>query len=284
YRVEEIKSLWELFNSITEDDLSKISFNDLTVTKLKQFIYNAETGAPTRSYLILANISFAIVNNPNLIVDYNLLDSYNHVSESEIYWLLNSFELMFGVDSNMEHLKELGGKFEFPTENREKIFRSEIIRAKITDQIIAVNQKLISDKESAGQSTAGLVRYLYVENTNVEEITAIGGTSHIVLSEKEICALCESLEVLNGDETEKFKIPSFSSVQDIADHIDDLETLYKSDIMKYMISDCFIRATGYSGEREDAIFSAVSIVDNRIVATQQLTYVAYEVIMERFGK
>lgn len=283
YRIEEIKCLWELFNEIAEDDLSQISFNDLTVTKLKQFVYNAENGAPTRSYLVLANISFAIVNNSNLIVDYNLLDSYNHVKESEIYWLLNSFELMFGVNSNMEHLKEIGGNFAFPTENRNKIFRSEIIRAKITDQIISVNQKIIKDKENAGQSTAGLVKYLYVENVNVTEITAIGGTSHIVLSEKEMCALCESLEVLNGDETEKFRIPSFNSLQDIADNIKDIPILYKSDIMKYMISDCFIKATGYSGEREDGIFSAVSIVDNKIVATTQLTYVSYEVIRDMFA-
>lgn len=230
-RTPEIESLVEIVGSM--DDVDNSYFEDVRLADIKKYVYD-EVGA-TKSYLILKCISNSIKDERNLIVRQTLLDSYGCIPAAETGAFIDAFIEVEGEDVTINKWTKTDDDgesaenvdFKYPNaEQRTTVFASELLRAKITEQILEKN------------NTAGST--FFVGKDNVMRFADTHGRDCFVLSLRELENLCNALDLCNVGSENKFAVPQFGDMQSIVDNKENIDVFYASDIIRFRITDCIL--------------------------------------------
>lgn len=210
YRIEEISSIYDVFGGVDEFDIAQADPG-----KIKGYVYD-ENGA-TKSYLIASAVSGLVKESGNLIIPVDVLDKEGCILPKELSLVIE----VFGGD-RFEDL-ENWSIAEIPDgETREKLFASEILRARLSYDL-------------AHDGNRGV----YISSGFVKTVLDIQGETRYIVSEAEFKAFAEAIEAISGEAT-LTTVPTFSLEEILGYDESTLEILLRSDIMYYQISDCLI--------------------------------------------
>ena len=214
---DEIKSIVNLVEKIK--DVEETYFDTVSLSQIRDnLFYDDDT---VKSYLILSAVSDSIKkDNSNLIVDRALIDGYGCVYSYEVRALIDAFVAMFGEDASISSLGASGFAYPNPTQ-RVAVVKSQIARAKITEQII---------KQNAGK--------IYVSESNFRKFTDLKNFSRGVISADEMNAV---FDVIDASGLEKsFAIPLINDRTLREYDVSLIDLMLKSDILIYKICDCLL--------------------------------------------
>ena len=225
YRKSEIESMLVVCGDL---DGGKINLEEVS----DYLYYNGET----KSYILVASITNKIIDHPGIIIPdtvVEIVDGKQYIEAEELSLAVNAF-LAYGLN-DMEALENMTDDKAISIPDRAKraeIFKSEIIRARITFQLIQLN------KTAGGVLAVSEGNAKKVEDVRKTHSIAGGYTS--VISAEQLEYLASALEILRGSEENntEFEVPVFNKTEQILKYKDNPETfeeLLKSDIVRYRI-------------------------------------------------
>ncbi|MDE7087314.1 MAG: hypothetical protein K2O67_03880, partial [Clostridia bacterium] len=135
----EISSLITLINSLPEQtDLEEMYFEEISLSSVKENTFRQD--GSVKSYLLLKSVSTSVKNSSHLSVNDRLIDSYGCINHTELYKLIDAIITVQGTDNvNLYDFTELNYP-DLNKEQRAEVFGSEILRAKLTEQLISENK------------------------------------------------------------------------------------------------------------------------------------------------
>lgn len=212
YRKSEIECLAEILDGADLDGY------EVDVVKAGEYVCD-ESGY-TRSFLITAAVSANFINGNKFIIPVRCTDSYGIIYPHEIKPVIDAYIALKDEYADMDFDEWGGEDLKLPdAETREIMAGSIILRAKITYQL---------EKAAAASVCAG--------ESKISIETTVKGNRVCVLGETELRALSDALDICSGNGT--FEIPEFTVEQIKSYSAEDLEVLFKSDIIRYSICDC----------------------------------------------
>ncbi len=159
-------------------------------------------------------------NGGKFIIPVRCTDSYGIIYPHEIKPVIDAYIALKDEYADMDFDEWGGEDLKLPdAETREIMAGSIILRAKITYQL---------EKAAAASVCAG--------ESKISIETTVKGNRVCVLGETELRALSDALDICSGNGT--FEIPEFTVEQIKSYSAEDLEVLFKSDIIRYSICDC----------------------------------------------
>ena len=264
FRTQEIASLVRLIDAVSgegnDTNIEDMYFDDIRLADLKDAIY-AEDGSVS-SYLVLSAASRCVRENANLLVNVRLVDSYGCINSTEMYALIEAFNILEGDDISLGTWS--AKKFDFPKkEQREKIFESQIVRAKITEQFITTNAGLSGGTDN------------YLKADNFTEFTDFRSqeTAKLISGEQLIC-MCNAIDGVgyNGYEIPQISIGSLSAMYQ---HLgrekweELVKTLYDADVLRYKICDQILENYSQSETYKESV---INLVNGNVTEKDVLTY------------
>lgn len=221
-KTNEIKSIVNLVDKI--DDVEETYFDTVALADIRENLFYGDR--TVKSYLILSAVSVCIKDNVNLIVNKALVDGFGCVDREEVWALCGAFIAMFGEDASIYSLKNTG--FEYPTvEQRVHAVASEIVRAKLTQQIIQQNK---------GEYCAS--------SKNLSLFTDMRGVTQSVISKYEMNSVFAVIDSCAGN---GFTVPSITISSLVSYYGRDpyiIDMMFDSDIIRYKVCDCIVDAYG----------------------------------------
>ncbi len=212
--------------------MNGISSGSINTKNVSGFVYNTET-EETASYLLVASLTQKLLVNKWFIVPHTVFDKVNGIIQPyELMLALDSFDTL--VEEGYIETDESGAvDFENIDEDapvsipradlREQIFKSQIIRAKITYQLVdkakTANQALVIDASS------------FVRIDDIRE-GDLGG-ERAMINKDALEKFAHALELISGEGAE-FGLPDIDEAS-LKDLYDELDEIFESDIMKYRI-------------------------------------------------
>ena len=215
---------------------------DLDLKKVSTRLYD---NGVTKSYILVASITDKIIDHPGIIIPETVVENFegkDYVKAQELSLAVDAF-LAYGMEDFDSVTDDMA--ISIPDkEVRTTIFKSEIIRARITFQLVKLNEDVggvLAVKEGGAKKVH-----------DARPTNSVGDTS--VLSAEQLEALASALEILYEGDTD-FKVPVFNSADDILKYSDKIEDLLQSDIVLYRICEYLADAGkeyGVTLETEDA--------------------------------
>ncbi|MCM1437719.1 MAG: hypothetical protein NC131_00710 [Roseburia sp.] len=233
----EIKSIVNLINKL--DDVEEKYFDTVSLKDIKENLFNENRSV--KSYLILSAVSDSIKNNGNLIVNKKLVDEYGCIDKDEVFALCNAFMAMYPDNACVDSLDS--GGFSYPTaQQRLQAVESEIVRAKLTEQLL---------NENRGENFIGVGR--------IEQFTALNGETYGVIIKHEMNAICNVIDRCKGEGDEDFKIPTIN-INTLSAYYSDggqdiIYLMFETDLIRFKVCDCIMSrfgTAGYDVTEEDA--------------------------------
>jgi len=218
YKYSEVETLLNLYGNLDAGEIN--------TENVSGYVYDKETGE-TKSYILVASLSSQLLVNSGLIIPDTVYDSENAI--------IQPYELMLAIDAFNAIKEDLGlENLEGWTEEtpisipeksvREVVFASQIIRARITFQLVKLN----ADSEQALAVSESEVKVVYDVRKG-----DLGGVYRSMLSAEQLEYFAGAMEIINGKGT-KFEVPEVTMVG-IFSVYDNLDEIFKSDIMRYRV-------------------------------------------------
>lgn len=229
-KTQEIDSIVRLVDAVGEDNLEDVTFGEVPIKTIREQIF-FDSGE-VKSYLLLSAVSKNLTDTEAILVDKELVRGYGCIAADEVFAFINAFIALEGDGAKIDTWNSDSGELDYPSETaRQVIFESAIARAKLTEQLINRNN---------GAN--------YVGSKNISEFTdyRTGKAGHYVLSQTELTALFNALDIVNKGES--FTIPALT-VSDLVniynrgenDGRDYISELFASDVLRFKMSDSIIR-------------------------------------------
>lgn len=230
-RTQEIKSLVTLINNLPEDtNIADMYFEEITLGTIRTNTFD-ENGE-VLSYLLLKSVSTSMKNSSQLIVSDKLIDSYGCINSKEVYKLINAITLIQGSDDvDILNFTELN----YPSltaAEREQALQSEILCAKLTEQIITTNK--------TAEGTPKVSNFISAENL-IKFTDCRTKLTKYTISQKELNALFNALDVFGGN---TYQLPSinYDTVKEKYDgNPQNIDVLFASDLIRYKVSDSVLQ-------------------------------------------
>lgn len=239
YKESEIYAVLTLFSDL---DIAKIDYG-----KVGALIYDehAEEGTDkVKSYILVASVSEQIIDHPGLIIPGSVVEEVEdkrYITALELSRMANAFSSMLGsiVDSDgnpIESIEQLTGDIELSVPQdyavRQTVFASEIMRARITYQLIDLKGSgVLAVKEGNGKRIK-----------DVREHNSVDDTATVTAEQLE--AFANALLIISA-EGATFEVPEITATKlmEICSN-ERLEEIFLSDIMRYRICEYL---SGYPG-------------------------------------
>ncbi len=218
YKYSEVETLLNLYGNLDAGEINTEHVSD--------YVYDKETGE-TKSYILVASLSSQLLVNRGLIIPDTVYDSENAI--------IQPYELMLAIDAFNAIKDDLGFEnlegwteetpISIPDKSvREVVFASQIIRARITFQLVQLNV----DSDQALAASESEVKVVF----DVRE-GDLGGVYRSMLSANQLEYFARAMEIING-EGSNFEVPEVTMVG-IVSVYDSLDEVFKSDIMRYRV-------------------------------------------------
>ncbi|MDE6372887.1 MAG: hypothetical protein K2L72_00130, partial [Clostridia bacterium] len=235
FKTQEIKSLVKLVDEVSSSgsdvNLEEMYFDDIKLCDLKEAVF-ADDGT-VKSYLILSAVSGCILRNGQLLVNTDLVDNYECVRPSEVLALINAFTALEGEDISLGKWSTENKGFAYPDKaQREEAFKSELVRAKLTEQLMEANASVSGGTDNF----VGVSNFTEYTDRRTRE-------KERLISYSQMLALFTALDwfSINGS----FEIPEISIMQIKADYNawgeeaggEYVENLFAADVLRYKICD-----------------------------------------------
>lgn len=253
YRESEIYAVLTLYNDLELGDVDK-----LDLEQVSGLIYDEESG-DVKSYLLVASVSEQLIDHPGLIMPDDVVETVegkNYVTPLELSRLVDAFNAMkpYFKNSDGSPIEDINGiqaedmQIDVPQDKsvRDEIFKSEIMRARITYQLVMLN-RTEGGVLAVGEGKADKV-------LDVRATHSVGET--YVLNAEQLEALAVALTAINGDGGASFEVPAFN-VDQIVNLSDKLDVLCASDLVRYKI--CGILAS--EGAKYGIVFDTEPVTD-----------------------
>lgn len=195
---------------------------DIVLDKVSEYLYK---DGVTKSYLLVASISAKVFVHRNIIVPDTVVESVQgklYVNAQELSFAVDAF-VAYGIES-VDDVDDEITKTIPDASIRGIIFRSEILRARITYHLITLK------RAEGGVLAVSIGEAEEIKDMRTEH--SVGNTS--VMSADQLEALSTALEILYSGEGD-YKLPEFNSAEQILAYEDNMDTLLASDIVRYRI-------------------------------------------------
>lgn len=222
-KAREIKAIVGLAGNI--ENVGDTYFDTVSLSEIRESLFDDD--GTVKSYLILSAVSKTIKESAYLIVNRDLVDKYGCVEGSEVLALCRAFSALFGGDASVSSLNEDG--FVYPTEKQRIVaMQSEIVRAKLTDQLVQQNR-------STGDLYAGL--------NNLTAFTDVKGNRCGLISKYEMNNVFDVLD-LNTDGA-GFTMPKidYAALKTYKSN-GWIDKMFLSDIIRFKICDYIVSRIG----------------------------------------
>ncbi len=225
-KVGEIKAILDLVDSL--DNVGDKYFDEVSLSEIKESLFGENR--VVNSYLLLKAVSDSIMESAYLIVDRALVDEYGCIDDNEVWLLIRAFEEMFGAGAAISRLG--AGGFEYPTaEQREVIMQSQIVLAKLTEQLVNSNTSL----------------EIFVGKGSTKLFTDVKNKARAAISYFEMKAVFNAIDqCTDGNSFSMPKIDAASLKEYNQSNLIDL--MFDSDILRFRICDYIIELLENSGQ------------------------------------
>ena len=252
YRESEIHAVLTLYNDLELGDVEKIDLQQVS-----GLIYDGESGE-VKSYLLVASLSEQLIDHPGLIIPDGVVETVagkKYVTPLELSRLVDAFNAMkpYIKNSDGSAIEDINGikaedmQIDVPedTSVRGEIFQSEIMRARITYQLITLNRSK-GGVLAVGEGKADAV-------LDVRASHSVGET--YVINAEQLEALAAALLAIGGGEA-SFEVPAFD-VGTIITLSDKIDVLCVSDALRYKI--CEVLSS--EGAKYGVVFGTEPVTD-----------------------
>ena len=253
YRESEIYAVLTLYNDLELGDVDK-----LDLEQVSGLIYDEESG-DVKSYLLVASVSEQLIDHPGLIIPADVVETVEgkqYVTPLELSRLVDAFNAMkpYFKNSDGSPIEDINGiqaedmQIDVPQDKtvRDEIFKSEIMRARITYQLIMLN-RTEGGVLAVGEGKADGI-------LDVRASHSVGET--FVINAEQLETLATALMAINGEGNASFGVPTFD-VDQIVNLSDKLDVLCASDMVRYKI--CGLLAS--EGAKFGLMFDAEPVTD-----------------------
>lgn len=272
-RQNEVESMLDLVDFIRKDkpeqSIENLYFDQISLGNIRTCLFDGDGGV--KSYLILSAVSDSLKSNSHIVVNKSLVDGYGCIEENEMRSLIDGFIALDsnGGDVNInEWTKINNGVFEYPdAEKRAVAFESEILRAKLTDQLIVENNRITP------------VRDYYVSTNNCTKFTDTFNRTRLLISKTELAALFSVLD--DYTDGRSFAIPNLNYVSLQEKYLELGEEggsayvtkVFRSDVLRYNVSASIpaevVAAFGFEATKEQAVNINDGGISERSVYTEE---------------
>ena len=217
YKLTEIESLLNIFGNLEDFDINTVDLNAIS-----SILY--DDNGETHSWLIASAISKIFVDNDRFIIPVDIVED-GCINPGETALIISVFSDL----SDGKSIEDLEGWeiTEIPSgETRQKLFSSEIMRARVTFDM--------GEESLSGDP-------VYVSASRVKNTRDTNGIARLVILEEELTALADAIDVMGGSGGSAFAIPGFSFEQ-LANYDETaLNAMLDSDILYYKVCECLLQ-------------------------------------------
>lgn len=263
-KTQEIQSLVTLINELNEgaegdkiENIENMYFDGIDLRKLRKNTFD-ESGE-VKSYLLLKGISSCVKDSDNLYINDKLIDSYECLDGRETVILLDTIIMLSGDSEDSEVSIHSFNTLSYPKlseEQRTYAFSGELVRAKLTAQIISANPA--NDDNPAHNN--------YVTAKNIVRFRDWHtGQMSYALTKSELNALFDVLDLLGGD---TYEIPVSFNLAKINELYggdeNNLDKLFASDIIRYKVCATVLKKDPTLSESTEEAYNVANLVQDNI--------------------
>lgn len=217
YKKSEIENLY-----VTCGTLDEVSVESINLSNLSELIYNGS--GQTSSYLLAAAVSAVFKQSDRFVIPRDVLDEEGCIAPVETSLVLQVFGAIIG-DGKLDNVESWEITHLPEKSVLDKMAESRIVRARVTYDL--------------GDMATAEGKDIFVLPANVEKVTDIDGEQRLIITKEEFNALADGLFAYSPDG--EFQVPSFDIDKVLGYDANSLETMLKSDIIRFAVCDCILK-------------------------------------------